>query len=139
MNIKTPVITLLLFTFAIVSIAQVSSTGTDKKEKRKNLTIKEWNKVVGSKTPFLDHVTTYDDKGRKIDEIEYTTYGVKERVVYEYNEGGKCSRELVYNDKNKVSRIKKYEYYSDGSKKKQYNYYPNGNLESTKEFEYIFK
>ena len=110
-----------------------------KREKRKNLTVKEWNTDSKSKTRWLDHVTTYDSQGRKIEEIEYATYGQRERVTYEYDDStGKISKEVVYNDRNSVVRIRKYEWNADGTKAKQYNYLPNGKLYSIKVFEYIF-
>ena len=122
---------------------QVTPETLIKRQKRKGLTVKEWNTVSGSKQAFLDHVTTYDSLGRKIEEIEYASYGQKSRVVSEYvdplDPASKVSREIEYNDRDKVARIKKYEYNEDGSKKRQYNYYPNGKLESVKEYELIFR
>ena len=119
--------------------AQVPQTTLDKREKRKNLTIKEWNTNEATKTKFLDHVTTYDQHGRKIEETEYANYGMKERTTYEYDEHGFCIKEVVYNSHNKPYRIRKFEYNADGTKKTQYNYLPNGKLETTKVFEYIVK
>ena len=119
--------------------AQVSKATQEKRDARKNLVVKEWNKPVGAQVPFLDHVTTYDDQGRKTEEIEYTSYGMKYRITYEYGENGRVSREVEYNDRNKVFRIRKYEYNDDGTKKKQYNYNPNGKLEVVKTFEYVNK
>jgi antitoxin component YwqK of YwqJK toxin-antitoxin module len=88
-------------------------------------------------------VTTYDEFGRKIEEIEYASYGQKWRVVSEYPVNSditaKVVREIEYNDRNKVVRIRKFEYDEDGSKVRQLNYYPNGKLESVKTFEYIPK
>ena len=114
-----------------------------KRQKRKGLTVKEWNTQAGAKQAFLDHVTTYDSLGRKIEEIEYASYGQKARFVFEYvdpvDPASKVLREIEYNDRDKVTRIKKYEYNDDGSKKRQLNYYPNGKLESVKEYEMIFK
>lgn len=122
---------------------QVTPETLIKRQKRKGLTIKEWNTAAGSKQAFLDHVTTYDSLGRKIEEIEYASYGQKSRVVSEYvdplDPASKVLREIEYNDRDKVTRIKKYEYNEDGSKKRQYNYYPNGKLESVKEYELIFR
>lgn len=110
-----------------------------KRERHKNLTVKEWNTDSKAKTRWLDHITTYDSQGRKIEEIEYATYGQRERVTYEYDDStGKISREVVYNDRNSVIRIRKYEWNTDGTKAKQYNYLPNGKLYSVKVFEYIF-
>lgn len=118
--------------------AQVSPETLAKREKRKNLTVKEWNTDSRSKTRWMDHLTVYDDQGRKIEEIEYASYGQKERITIEYNENGKIAKEVVFDDRNKPVRIRKYEYNADGTKKKQYNYLPNGKLYSVKVFEYIF-
>ena len=136
-------ITFFLFTCAMLFAQTVSEGTVIKRERRKSVTVKEWNTPAGSKQAFLDHVTTYDELGRKIEEIEYASYGQKIRVVSEYPEGSgidaKVSREIEYNDRDKVVRIRKFEYYEDGSKKRQLNYYPNGKLESVKTFEFIFK
>lgn len=118
--------------------AQVSPETLAKRAKRKNLTVKEWNTDATSRTKWLDHLTVYDNEGRKIEEIEYAVYSQVERVVTEYNELGQVSREIVYNDKNKPIRIRKYEYNEDGTKHKQLNYLPNGKLYSVKVFEYNF-
>ena len=141
---KRLVIVLTFFFFFIVDLAQTVLLSTViKRENRKGMTIKEWNTMAGSKRAFLDHVTTYDAMGRKIEEIEYASYGQKSRVVFEYPEGSditaKVLREIEYNDRDKVVRIKKFEYNDDGTKKRQLNYYPNGKLESVKTFEVIFK
>jgi len=138
----------LIFSFLLVLVIpalsqQVTPETLIKRQKRKGLTVKEWNTQIGSKQAFLDHVTTYDSLGRKIEEIEYASYGQKSRVVSEYvdaaDPASKVLREIEYNDRDKVVRIRKFEYNEDGSKKRQLNYYPNGKLESVKEFELIFK
>ena len=139
---------LLILSFLVALIVpalaqQVTPETLIKRQKRKGLTIKEWNTQSGSKQAFLDHVTTYDSLGRKIEEIEYASYGQKSRVVCEYvdatDPASKVLREIEYNDRDKVVRIRKFEYNDDGSKKRQYNYFPNGKLESVKEYELIFK
>ncbi len=110
-----------------------------RREKRKNLTVKEWNTDNKTKTRWLDHVTVYDAEGRKVEETEYATYGQRERTTYEYdNQTGKVTKEVVYNDRNKPVRIRKYEWNDNGTKAKQYNYLPNGKLYSVKVFEYVF-
>ena len=121
----------------------VSESTIIKRENRRGMTVKEWNTPAGSKQSFLDHVTTYDSLGRKIEEIEYASYGQKWRVVSEYPANSditaKVVREIEYNDRDKVVRIRKFEYNEDGTKKRQLNYYPNGKLESVKTFEYVPK
>ena len=112
----------------------------DKRERKKNLIVREWNTKVGSTTPYLDNIVTYDFLGRKIEEIEYASYGQKKRIVYEYQgKSTRCSRQIEYNQRNRVFRIKKFQYNPDGTRKKQFNYKPNGKLESIKVFEYSYK
>ena len=108
-----------------------------KRAGRKNLTIKEWNTDAKTKTRWLDRVTTYDAEGRKIEQIEYASYGQKWRETYEYGENGRVVREVEYDDRDKPKSIRKYEYNEDGTKKKQYNYAPNGRLQTIKVFEYV--
>ena len=126
------------------AMAQAVSDATiAKRENRKGMVLKEWNTAAGDKRAFLDRVTTYDQFGRKIEEIEYASYGQKWRVVSEYPANSditaKVVREIEYNDRDKVVRIRKFEYDEDGAKVRQLNYYPNGKLESVKTFEYVPK
>ena len=110
-----------------------------KREKRKNLTVKEWNTDDKTKTRWMDHMTVYDSEGRKIEEIEYASYGQRKRETFKYDEvTGKVIEEVEYNDRNRPVRIRKYEWNADGTKAKQYNYLPNGKLYTVKVFEYIF-
>lgn len=129
---------LLALLFPAMAWADLSPETLAKRAKRKNLTIREWNTDAKAKTRWLDHITTYDSLGRKVEEIEYATYGQVQRVIIEYDANGFVSREVVYNDKDKPVRIRKYEYNDNGTKKKQYNYLPNGKLYSVKVFEYAF-
>ena len=129
---KRLALTLAFIAIGIGAFAQTVSESTVlKRENRKGMTIKEWNTQAGSKRAFLDRVTTYDELGRKIEEIEYASYGQKWRVVSEYPKDSDIT--------DKVVRIRKFEYNEDGSKKRQLNYYPNGKLESIKTFETVFK
>lgn len=135
---------ILLLCLASCMVAQevyVSPETLAKREKRKNLTVKEWNTNDRTHTRWLDRVKVYDEQGRVIEETEYATYGQKWRVTYEYTDsiGGKVAKEVEYNDKNKPMRIRKYEYNTNGTKAKQFNYFPNGKLESVKVFEYSFQ
>lgn len=133
------ILCLLLFVIGASAQSLLSPEELAKREKRKNLTVKEWNTDSGTKTRWLDHVNVYDAKGRKVEEIEYATYGQRERITFEYDDAtGKVVKEVVYNDRNRPVRIRKYEWNADGTKAKQYNYLPNGKLYSVKVFEYIF-
>ena len=141
---KRLVILLAFFALGSGAMAQAVSDATiAKRENRKGMVLKEWNTPAGDKRAFLDRKTTYDEYGRKIEEIEYASYGQKWRVVSEYpansDISAKVLREIEYNDRDKVVRIRKYEYDEDGSKVRQLNYYPNGKLESVKTFEYVPK
>jgi len=126
---------------ATVAIGQLVSPETlAKRAKRKNLILKEWNTDQRSKTRWLDRVTKYDQEGRKIEEIEYASYGQKWRITIEYNDStGLINKEVEYDDRDKPVRIRKYDYNENGTKKRQYNYAPNGKLQTVKMFEYIFE
>lgn len=124
----------------LVATTALGQEKTGKRERKKNLVVKEWNTKAGAQTPYLDNMVTYDELGRKVEEIEYASYGQKKRVTYEYEgTSTKCSRQVEYDDKNHATRIKKFEYNDDGTRKRQYNYKPNGKLESTKDFEYNYR
>lgn len=127
---------ILAFCFLSAGVV-VSAQTTSKQQQRKNLTIKEWNTNASTNTRYLDHVTTYNEKGQKVEEIEYANYGQKYRITFEYNEHGKCVKQIEFDAKNKVAHIRTFEYDANGRKSKQYNYLPNGKLETTKVFEYI--
>ena len=130
---------LFLPLFSTSAYAQLDEATMAKRQARKNLVIREWNTDAKTQTKWLDRVTTYDDQGRKIEEIEYTKYGQKWRETCEYGANGKISKNVIYDEKNKPSAIRKYEYNSDGTKKKQYNYAPNGKLQTVKVFEYTIQ
>ena len=129
----------LLSLLCFSAYAQLDPATMAKRQARKNLVIREWNTDAKTQTKWLDRVTTYDDQGRKIEEIEYTRYGQKWRETFEYGANGKISKNVVYNEKNKPSAIRKYEYNADGTKKKQYNYAPNSKLQTVKVFEYTIQ
>lgn len=127
--------------YALILLVSLSANAQDndiskKKERKKNLIVKEWNTRENKR--FLDHLTIYNDQGKKIEESEYSNYGLREKVTFEYDALGRCVKQIVYNDRNKVNRIRKIEYNADGSRKNQYNYYPNGKLESIKVYEYNY-
>ena len=136
---KRKIILLLVLSFVGGAVFAQNSTST-KRERKKNLVVKEWNTRAGTSTPYLDNVVTYDDRGRKIEEIEYASYGQKKRITYSYEGNGtKCKEQVEYDNKNRVVRIKQFEYNDNGTRKKQYNYKPNGKLETTKTFEYSYQ
>lgn len=137
--IKRLLLFMLVFALIPVSMSaqELDAATLAKRAGRKNLIIKEWNTDAKSKTRWLDRVTTYDSEGRKIEQIEYASYGQKWRETYEYGENGRVVREVEYDDRDKPKSIRKYEYNADGTKKKQYNYAPNGRLQTIKVFEYV--
>ena len=108
-----------------------------KKINKKNLVIKEWNTDAKSKHRVLDHQTTYNADGKKIEEIEYNSSGQKWRKRFEYSADGKVTRELVYDERNRLQAVKKFEYNEFGRKKTQYTYDGKGKLKTMKVFEYI--
>ena len=132
------ILTLVALVLAFIAPAAAQNTNGQKINK-KNLVIKEWNTDPRSGKKVLDHVTTYDADGKKLEEIEYNSEGQKWRKRYEYAPGaeGKCVKESVYNERNRLETVKKYEYNEFGRKKTQYNYNAKGKLLTVKVFEYI--
>ncbi len=130
-------LTILALTLALA--APAIAQNTTQKINKKNLVIKEWNTDPRSGKKVLDHITTYDADGKKIEEIEYNSEGQKWRKRFEYAPGaeGKCIKESVYNERNRLETVKKYEYNEFGRKKTQYNYNAKGKLLTIKVFEYI--
>ena len=106
------------------------------REAKKNLVVKEWNTgAKGART--LDHTTTYNADGRKIEEIEYDSYGKQKwRKRFEWGENGRQARELVYDERNRLVNYKKFDYNELGKKKAQYTYDAKGRLLTTKIYEY---
>ena len=62
----------MLTTAFLLTAVLPSLQAQDKKINKKNLVIKEWNADVKTNAKVLDHVTTYNADGKKIEEIEYT-------------------------------------------------------------------
>ena len=46
----------------LISVALQAQTIQEKRERRANLTIKEWNTLAGHKNRYLDHITKYNAK-----------------------------------------------------------------------------
>ena len=131
---------LILMALCLVGGTVFAQEKQGKRERKKNLVVKEYNTKVGSTRPYLDNMVTYDELGRKVEEIEYASYGQKKRTTYCYEgTSNKCKEQVEYDDKNHPVRIKQFEYNDDGTRKLQKNYKPNGKLESTKTFEYSYK
>ena len=117
--------------------AQDGTRAETPKINKKNLVIKEWNSDPKGGNKALDHITTYNPDGRKIDEIEYNSDGQKWRKRFEYGPDGKVFKEYVYDGRNRLQTYKTFEYNEFGRKKVQYTYNAKGKLLSVKHFEYI--
>ena len=122
-----------LFFLPMLSSAQETQPKMDKK----NLVIKEWNTDPKGGHKALDHVTTFNPEGQKIEEIEYNADGQKWRKRFERDAAGKVTTEYVYDGKNRLQTYKKFEYNQLGRKKVQYTYNAKGRLLTVKNYEYI--
>ncbi|MBO6169104.1 MAG: hypothetical protein J6O51_03945 [Bacteroidales bacterium] len=128
----------ILIIAAVLLTAMPMLRGQDTpKINKKNLVIKEWNTDARTNNKVLDHVTTYNSDGKKVEEIEYSGTRQKWRKRYEYGADGKVSRELTYDEHNRLNNIKKLQYNEFGRKKTQYTYDAKGRLQTIKVFEYI--
>ena len=67
-------------TVALLLFGAMQSDAQVGKPHKRNLTVKEWNVDAGSTAKIMDHLTVYDNLGRKIEEAEYDRYGVKWRT-----------------------------------------------------------
>ena len=131
-------LTLAISIIMMLSFGAALSFAQDtQKINKKNLVIKEWNTDVKSNAKVLDHVTTYNADGQKIEEIEYSSTGQKWRERYEYGANGKVSKEYVYDERNRPVSVKTFEYNEFARKKTQYTYDAKGNLKSIKIYEYL--
>ncbi len=129
---------MLLCGIALDASAQIDEATAAKRAARRNMVVKEWNTDAKTKTRWMDRVTTYNDKGEKLEEIEYNRYGQAWRKTFEYGPNGKIVKETEYDDRDKVVMIRKFEHNPDNTKKKQYNYSPKGHLLTVKIFEYSY-
>ena len=104
----------MLLALLLVGGAVWAQDKPGKRERKKNLVVKEWNTKQGSKTPYLDNVVTYDELGRKVEEIEYASYGQKKRVTYEYE--GTNTKCVLYSAGDSTPTLAEYDFNSDNSK-----------------------
>ena len=132
------IITILTILFVAGLAAQAQDAASPRINK-KNLVVKEWNtNAKGNRV--IDHITTFNADGHKIEEIEYDSFGKQRwRKRFEWGENGRQARELVYDERNKLVNYKKFEYNEFGKKKVQYTYDAKGRLTATKMYEYITK
>ena len=129
---------LIFIALALLLLCPAAGAQTaQQKINKKNLVIKEWNADPKGTHKVLDHVTTYDPEGKKIEEIEYNSDGQKWRKRFEHGANGKVSKELVYDGRNRLQTYKTFEYNEFARKKVQYTYNAKGKLLSIKTFEYI--
>ena len=118
--------------------ADQQSGGQVKELNRKNLVVKEWNTTGKGAARTLDHMTTYNADGKKMEETEYDSAGrQKWRKRFEWGANGRLARELVYDERNRLVNYKKFEYNEFGKRKVQYTYDTKGRLTGTKVYEYI--
>ncbi|MBQ5983361.1 MAG: hypothetical protein IKH49_09970 [Bacteroidales bacterium] len=127
---------ILIFAASLLLLVPALRAQETPKIDKKNLVIKEWNTDVRTNAKVLDHVTTFNSEGQKLEEIEYGSRKQKWRKRFEYGANGKVSKEMLYDENNKLVNYKKFEYNEFGRKKTQYTYNPKGKLLTVKIFEY---
>ena len=112
---------ILLLSCIIFCLSVSFGRNIEKKELRKNMVVNMWENPVKG-TIYLDHVTKYDAKGRKSEEIEHSSSGMTARCTYEYDTNDHVVREVVYDAYNIAYYIHEIEHNNDGAKKRQPNY-----------------
>ena len=129
---------IIFIAFALFGLAAVTAKAQEtEKPSKSNMTVKEWKVDASTNQKSLDHVTIYNENGKKVEEIEYDSRGQKWRKKYEHGANGKIVRELVYNSANKLDNIRKFEFDELGRKKTEYVYDAKGKLKRYKVYEYI--
>lgn len=128
---------LTFFIFVVGGCISSAAQDTVTKPSKSNMTVKEWRIDAATNSKRLDHITIYNEIGKKIEEIEYDSRGQQWRKKYEHGPNGKVARELVYNSANKLDNIRKYEYDEFGRRKIEYIYDAKGKLKKYKVYEYI--
>lgn len=113
------------------------TTAESTKPSKSNLTVKEWNVDAATGQKVLDHVTIFNEAGKKVEEIEYDSRGMQWRKRYEHGANGKVLRESVYNSNNRLDNVRKFEFDELGRKKAEYIYDAKGRLKKYKIYEYI--
>lgn len=112
----------------------VQNTGPGNKS---NLSVKEWNVDLATNQKVLDHLTVYNAEGKKVEECEYDSKGLKWKKKFEYGPDGKVARILIYNSAEKLDNIRKFDFDDSGRKKTEYIYDAKGKLKKYKIYEYI--
>ncbi len=125
---------ILLSTNGYANPAAASSP--EPKPSKSNLTVKEWNVDIATNQKVLDHLTVYNSSGKKIEECEYDSKGLKWKKKYEYGGDGKVSRILIYNSSDKLDNIRKFDFDNSGRKKTEYIYDAKGKLKKYKVYEF---
>lgn len=129
---------IIFIAFALFGLAALPAKAQEtEKPSKSNMTVKEWKVDASTNQKSLDHVTIYNENGKKVEEIEYDSRGQKWRKKYEHGANGKIVRELVYNSANKLDNIRKFEFDELGRKKTEYVYDAKGKLKKYKVYEYI--
>ena len=129
---------IIFIAFALFGLAALPAKAQEtEKPSKSNMTVKEWKVDASTNQKSLDHVTIYNENGKKVEEIEYDSRGQKWRKKYEHGANGKIVRELVYNSANKLDNIRKFEFDELGRKKTEYVYDAKGKLKRYKVYEYI--
>jgi len=126
-----------IFIIIILSLCYLSLPAQDKPSKS-NLTVKEWNIDAGSNQKVLDHLTIYNESGKKIEEAEYDRKGQKWRKKFEYSPDGKLQRVMTYDSSNRLDNIRKFEFNELGRKKTEYVFDSKGKLKRCKVYEYSY-
>ncbi len=117
--------------------AQTAVREDEGKPSKSNMTVREWKVDAATNQKVLDHVTIYNENGKKVEEIEYDGRGMKWRKKYEHGANGKVAREYVYNSANKLDNYRKFEFDEFGRKKTEYVYDAKGKLKRYKLYEYV--
>ena len=107
----------------------------------RRLKVNEWKTTPDGRKKWVDHVEIYDEMGRLVGQAEYSDFGTRLswRSEFVYNDKGQLDTEYIYNERNKLSKVRKFEYDDNGVCVRRMNYGANGDLNSYRQFEFIYE
>lgn len=134
------VLTIIMIFVSMPLFAGYPERATIARQSGKKMMVKEWKTTPDGKKRWVDHAEVYNADGLLIEEAEYSDFGTRLswRAEFEYNAEGWLVVERIYNERNKLDKVRKFVYDDNGVCIKRMNYSASGELNSYRQFEFIF-
>lgn len=139
-TMKRIILTIFLALIAMPLFADYPEREAVARNSGRKMMVKEWKTTPDGKKKWVDHAEVYNAAGQLIEEAEYSDFGTRLawRSELEYDANGRLIVERIYNERNKLDKVRKFIYDENGVCVKRMNYSANGELNSYRQFEFIF-